>query len=45
MGVFPLATWPRLLEDIGFEAEVIEAPSTDGERSEVFPGNKSWKFA
>lgn len=34
--VFPRATWLRLLEEIGFEAEVVEDPSTGGERSEVF---------
>jgi SAM-dependent methyltransferase len=39
VGVFPRATWLRLLEDVGFEAEVVEDPSTD-ERVEVFVGRK-----
>ena len=40
VGVFPRATWLRLLEDVGFEAEVVEDPSTQGERVEVFVGHK-----
>src|SRR5215212_4305483 len=40
VGLFPRATWLRLLEDVGFEAEVVEDPSTDGDRSEVFLGHK-----
>src|SRR5215211_1894238 len=40
VGVFPRATWLRLLEEVGFEAEVVEDPSTDGERDEVFVGHK-----
>ena len=40
VGLFPRATWLRLLEDVGFEAEVVEDPSTEGERSEVFLGHK-----
>ncbi len=40
VGVFPRATWLRLLEDVGFGVEVVEDPSTDGERSEVFLGYK-----
>ena len=40
VGVFPRATWLRLLEDVGFGAKVAEDPSTDGERSEVFLGHK-----
>lgn len=36
VGVFPRATWLRLLEEIGFGTEVVEDPSTGGERSEVF---------
>ena len=40
VGVFPRATWLRLLEDAGFEARSIEDPSTDGERGEVFVGHK-----
>jgi SAM-dependent methyltransferase len=40
VGVFPRATWLRLLEDVGFEAQAIEDPSTDGERTEVFLGHK-----
>ncbi len=40
VGVFPRATWLRLLEDVGFEAEAVEDPSTGGERSEVFIGHK-----
>src|ERR671915_396181 len=39
VGVFPHATWLRLLEDVGFEAKIIEDPSTAGERSEVFLGH------
>jgi SAM-dependent methyltransferase len=40
VGVFPHATWLRLLEDVGFKVEVVEDPSTGGERSEVFVGHK-----
>jgi SAM-dependent methyltransferase len=40
VGVFPRATWLGLLEEVGFGAEVVEDPSTDGERSEVFLGHK-----
>jgi SAM-dependent methyltransferase len=40
VGVFPRATWLRLLRDVGFEARVVEDPSTDGERTEVFLGHK-----
>ena len=40
VGVFPRATWLRLLKDVGFEAEAVEDPSTGGERSEVFIGHK-----
>lgn len=40
VGVFPRATWLRLLEEVGFEARVVEDPSTEGERSEVFVGHK-----
>ena len=40
VGVFPRATWLGLLEDVGFEAEIVEDLSTDGERSEVFLGHK-----
>jgi SAM-dependent methyltransferase len=40
VGVFPRATWLRLLEDAGFEARVVEDPSTDGERNDVFVGHK-----
>lgn len=40
VGVFPRATWLRLLEDVGFEAEVVEDPSSEGERSEVFLGRR-----
>jgi SAM-dependent methyltransferase len=39
VGVFSRATWLRLLEDVGFEAEVVEDPST-GERVEVFVSHK-----
>ena len=39
-GVFPRATWLRLLEDVGFEAEAVEDPSTGGERAEVFVGHR-----
>ena len=38
-GLFPRATWMRLLEEVGFAAEAVEDPSTDGER-EVFLGRK-----
>jgi len=40
VGVFPRATWLRLLQDVGFEARAVEDPSTGGERSEVFLGHK-----
>ncbi len=40
VGVFPRATWLRLLKDVGFEAEAVEDPSTGCERSEVFIGHK-----
>ncbi len=40
VGVFPRATWLRLLKEVGFEAEAVEDPSTGGERSEVFIGHK-----
>jgi SAM-dependent methyltransferase len=40
VGVFPRATWLRLLEEVGFEAKAVEDPSTGGERSEVFLGHK-----
>jgi len=39
-GLFPRATWLRLLEEAGFEAEIVEDPSTGGERSEVFLGRR-----
>ena len=38
VGVFARATWLRLLRDVGFEPKVVEDPSTEGERSEVFLG-------
>jgi SAM-dependent methyltransferase len=40
VGVFPRATWLQLLRDVGFEARVVEDPSTDGERTEIFLGHK-----
>ncbi len=40
VGVFPRATWLRLLQDVGFEARAVEDPSTGGERSEVFLAHK-----
>ncbi len=40
VGLFPRATWLGLMEEAGFEAEVIEDPSTEGERVEVFVGHK-----
>lgn len=40
VGVFSRATWVRLLEDVGFEAKVVEDLSTEAERSEVFLGHK-----
>jgi trans-aconitate methyltransferase len=39
-GVFPRATWLRLLENVGFEAKVVEDPSIGDERTEVFAGHK-----
>lgn len=36
VGVFPRATWLRLLGEAGFEAETVEDPSTGGERGEIF---------
>lgn len=36
VGIFPRATWLRLLKEAGFEAGTVEDPSTGGERSEVF---------
>ncbi len=41
VGVFPRATWLRLLGDVGFEGKVVEDTSNDDERSEVFLGFKS----
>ena len=40
VGIFPRATWLGLLEDVGFEPEVVEDPSTGGERVEVFVGHR-----
>jgi SAM-dependent methyltransferase len=40
VGLFPRATWLRLMEDAGFEAEVVEDPSTEGERTEIFVGHR-----
>lgn len=40
VGVFPRATWLRLLEEVGFEAGIVKDPSTGGERAEVFLGRK-----
>ncbi|CAN5740633.1 hypothetical protein BH18ACT11_BH18ACT11_20970 [soil metagenome] len=40
VGVFPRETWLRLLRDVGFEAEVVEDPSGEGEREEVFVAHK-----
>ena len=40
VGVFPCATWVRLLQDVGFEAKVVEDLSTGAERSKVFLGHK-----
>ena len=40
VGIFPRATWLRLLEDVGFEPEVVEDPSSGSERVEVFVGHK-----
>lgn len=39
-GLFPRATGLRLLEEVGFEAGIVEDSSTGGERSEVFVGRK-----
>lgn len=41
VGVFPRASWLRLLEDVGFEAGIVEDPSTEGARTEVFVGHRS----
>jgi hypothetical protein len=40
VGIFPRATWLQLLENVGFEPEVVEDPSSGGERVEVFVGHK-----
>jgi hypothetical protein len=40
VGLFPRATWLRLMEDAGFETEVVEDPSTEGERTEIFVGHR-----
>ncbi len=40
VGVFPRATWLRLLGEVGFEAETVEDPSTEGERPEIFLARK-----
>jgi hypothetical protein len=40
VGIFPRATWLRLLRDVGFEARAIEDPSTGDERGEVFIGHR-----
>jgi len=40
VGLFPRATWLRLLNEADFEARVVEVPPTDGEHSEVFLGHK-----
>jgi len=41
VGVFPRATWLGLLIDVGFDPDVVEDPSGDGERTEVFVCHKS----
>jgi SAM-dependent methyltransferase len=40
VGVFPRATWLGLMREVGFEPEVVEDPSGDGERLEVFVAHK-----
>lgn len=40
VGLFPRATWLRLLEDAGFEPRIVKDPSTGGERTEIFVGHK-----
>ena len=45
VGVFPRATWLRVLIDAGFEPAVVEDPSTEGERTEVFVGRKPRRLA
>ena len=40
VGLFPRATWLGSMEDAGFEAEVVEDPSTEGERVEIFVGHR-----
>ncbi len=42
VGVFPRATWLRLLEDVGFEAKTVEDPSSGGERGDVFVARKTF---
>jgi hypothetical protein len=40
VGLFPRATWLGLMREVGFEPEVVDAPSTGEERGEVFVGHK-----
>ena len=40
VGVFPRETWLRLLGEVGFEAEVVDDPSGEGEREEVFVAHR-----
>jgi SAM-dependent methyltransferase len=35
-GLFPRATWVRLLEDAGFDVEIVRRPIGDGETDEIF---------
>jgi SAM-dependent methyltransferase len=43
VGLFPRATWLRLMKDAGFEPKVVEDPSTEDERTEIFVGHKKPK--
>ncbi len=41
VGVFPRATWLGLLRDVGFDPEIVDDPTGEGERTEVFVCHKS----
>jgi len=40
IGLFPRATWLRLLREVGFDPEVVEDPSGESERLELFACRK-----
>ena len=40
VGLFPRATWLHLLREVGFDPEVVEDPSGEGERLELFACRK-----